>query len=426
MMTEWFSSDRLGEKCCRITLDGTPDIYVFPKQMSSTYALCAVKYGSVDNSYSLPGGKQIFLPDGIAHFLEHKMFAQPNGQDAFDIFSSFGADANAYTSYDRTVYLFNCTSNFDKSFAALLNMMTHPYFTAESVSREREIIRQEIDMYADDPDTVCYENMLSALYKKHPVRLNVCGTSKSISKITEQLLYDCHRTFYNSDNMVIVVCGPVTPESVVKGVTQETGWGKPIDFIRHSEPDTEAPVQQKIVKKMRVSMPLFTIGFKELEFDADPRRRQKKDLTASILERMLFSTSSELYNDLYDQGLITSPLSVGRVAEADYAFTELCGAADNAELVCEKIISHIRKKRIGGLGVDSFERCKRRRLGDAISRFDSVEEIANALVGYAFDGLDILRDPDIIESIKLQDVCDLIENMYHDKNMAVSYVLPIE
>ena len=426
MMTEWFVSDRLRERYCRIALPGKPEVYVFPKQFSSTYALCAVKYGSIDQRYALPDGTEIILPDGVAHFLEHKMFTQPDGQDAFDIFSSLGADANAYTSYDRTVYLFNCTSNFDSSFSTLLNMVTHPFFTTDGIEKEKAIIRQEIDMYDDDPDTVCYENMLSALYEKHPVRLNVCGTVKSIDSITDKLLYDCHRMFYNPENMIIVVCGPATPEQVVEIVNKEFEQRNRVDITRRTCPETLPPLRKSVTAKMRVSMPLFAMGFKELELDKDPHRRHRKDMVASILERMLFSSSSELYNELYDQKLITAPLSVGRMAEADYAFTELCGAADNAELVCQKIISHINKKRTYGLDIDSFERCQRLRLGDAISRFDSVEEIANGIVGYAFDRMDILKDPDIIESITFDDVCELFETMYHEKDMAISYVLPKE
>ncbi|MBQ9080249.1 MAG: insulinase family protein [Clostridia bacterium] len=426
MKTEWFESARLNEKYCRISLPGRPKVYVFPKQMSNTYALCAVRYGSVDRSYQCVGGKKIILPDGIAHFLEHKMFTEQDGSDAFDIFSSYGADANAYTTYDRTVYLFNCTSNFDKSFGTLLHMVTHPYFTKESVDRERGIIAQEIGMYDDDPDAVCYENMLATLYHDHPVRINVCGTVQSIAKITPELLYECHRTFYNPDNMVIIVCGQVTPESIIDAVMCETGWGETVAFERCVDAELCGPAQKVITRKMKVAMPLFAMGFKENDIDADVLSRHRRDITASILERMLFSTSSELYNELYDKGLVTSPLSVGRAAEDSYAFTELCGTAKDPSAVCEYIMSHIRKIHRIGLTYDDFVRCQRRRLGDAISRFDSTEEIANALIGYAFDELDILNDVELVESIDFDEVKNLFEKMYHEDNMAVSYVMPLK
>lgn len=424
MTTEWFSSARLGERYCRIKTDGRPDVYVFPKNMSNTYALCAVHYGSVDRSYCFEGGEPVVLPDGIAHFLEHKMFTQPDGTDAFDRFSALGADANAYTAYDRTVYLFNCTSDFDKSFATLLDMVTHPYFTAQSVKKEQGIIAQEIGMYDDDPDSVCYINMLRALYPNHPLSTNVCGTVKSIARITPELLYDCHRVFYNPSNMVIIVCGAVDEKRVAELVEQNYSPTGVLSFRRCVPRDNDSPAQKSITQCMQVAMPLFVMGFKERQTDADPVTRQRRDVLASILERMLFSTSGTLYNNLYDAGMITSPLSCGRLAEEDYAYTELCGSAKDANAVCEYIISHINNIRKSGLSKDDFVRCKRKRLGDAISRFDSTEEIANSLIGYAFDGLDILDDINVIQSVTFDELCGLFETMYLEQDTAVSFVLP--
>lgn len=426
MKTEWFTSDRLGERYCRITTKGRPQIYVFPKQMSSIYAVCAVKYGSVDRCYRCRDGNEIILPDGIAHFLEHKMFACPDGRDAFDVFSQLGADANAYTSYDRTVYLFNCTSNFDRSLVTLIDMMTHPHFTSQNVLKERGIIEQEIAMYDDDPDIACNENMLAALYKDHPVRVNICGTARSISQITPELLYECHKTFYNPENMVIAVCGPVEVDRVADIVCNYEKWGQAVEFERCVAPELDLPYKTCISRRMQVAIPLFTVGFKETVSDPSPEVRHRRDIVASILERMLFSASGNLYNELYDSGSITAPLSVGRIAEEGYAFTELCGMAWGPEAVVEKIASHIKKTRVRGLSNFDFVRCKRRRLGDAISRFDSVEEIANAIIGYAFDGLDMLLDPDIIESVSFDEVCELFEQMYHEQSMAVSYVMPLK
>ena len=414
MKIEWFESSRLGERYCKIKLQDRPMLYVFPKKMSNTYALCAVRYGSVDRSYCISGGKQIILPDGIAHFLEHKMFTEEDGSDAFDKFSAFGADANAYTSYDRTVYLFNCTSNFESSFSTLLNMMTHPHFTDESVKKECGIIEQEILMYEDEPEAVCYENMLSALYREHPVRVNGCGTPESISQITPELLYGCYNTFYNPDNMVIVVCGNVDAQKIAGMVEAQEGWTKSLKFERCIANDFDQPYQKSIYRKM------------QREVVADAALRHRQDIIASILERMLFSTSADLYNELYDKGLITSPFSIGRTVEDTYAFTELCGTADNPESIVNYIVSHIEDKRTKGLSYDDFVRCKRRRVGDVVSRFDSTEEIANSLIDYAFDDLDILRDAEIVESIEFDEVVELFDKMYHEQNMAVSYIMPLK
>ncbi len=426
MTTEWFSSSTLGERYCRVRMAGRPDIYVFPKKMSNIYALCAVHYGSVDKYYRGADGQTVEPPDGVAHFLEHKMFAEPNGTDAFDRFSALGADANAYTTYDRTVYLFNCTSNFDGAFSELLHMVTHPYFTEENVARERGIIAQEIGMDNDDPDVVGYYDMLRALYGTHPISSIALGTVESISRITPQLLYDCHEVFYNPDNMVIIVCGDVEVSRVAELVE---GCYAPV-APRHVEriaPDASgAPLEHETQRRMQVAMPLFVMGFKEREVDASPALRQRRDVLASILERMLFSTSGQLYNELYDSGMLTVPLSVSRLAEESYAYTELCGMAQNAEAVCEHIMSHIKKVRSSGLSNDDFVRCKRKRIGDAISRFDSTDDIANSLIGYAFDGLDMLDEINVIKSVRFDELCELFEKMYLEQTAAVSYVLPLQ
>lgn len=424
MTAEWFSSPQLGERYCRVRMAGRPELYVFPKKMSSTYALYAVHYGAVDSCCCDDGGRLIRQPDGIAHFLEHKMFAQPDGNDAFDRFSALGADANAYTAYDRTVYLFNCTSNFEGAFSTLLDMVTHPYFTEENVSRERGIIAQEIGMYDDDPDSVCYTGMLRALYGDHPLSANICGTVESIGDITPALLYDCHKRFYNPANSVIIVCGDVEVSQVAE-LVERCYPPLPELAIEHCLPPFPTrPVTREVKRSMQVAMPLFVMGFGERETDATPAERQRRDVLASILERMLFSVSGSLYNELYDSGMITCPLATGRMAEDGYAHTELSGTAHDAEAVCAKITSHIEKTRREGLSRDDFVRCKRKRIGDAISRYDSTEEIANSLISYVFDGLDMLDEINVLRSVEFDELCELFEKMYLEQDTVVSYVVP--
>ena len=221
------------------------------------------------------------------------------------------------------------------------------------------------------------------------------------------------------------VMGDVDPEKVAGMVEAQDGWAVSQNFERCIECDFDQPYKKSIYRKMQVALPLFAIGFKERDVAADAALRHRQDITASILERMLFSTSADLYNELYDKGLITSPFSVGRTVEDTYAFTELCGTANNPESIVDYIASHIKDKRRNGLSYDDFVRCKRRKTGDVVSRFDSTEEIANSLIDYAFDDLDILRDADVVESIQFDEVVELFDKMYHEQNMAVSYIMPL-
>lgn len=425
MEIEWFGSERLGEKYCRIRLDGRPDIYVFPKDLSSVFALCAVRYGSVDRDFINENGVLRSMPDGVAHFLEHKMFTQEDGADAFEQFAALGADANAYTSYDRTVYYFNCTDRFDEAFRVLLNMVTHPCFTDESVVKEQGIIAQEIGMKDDDPDDICYHNMLGALYESCPIRVNICGTVGSISEITPLVLYECHDVFYNMSNMVVIVCGRVTPENVARLVSDELKPQKAKKLSRYYRPERQEPYKARAEACMQMSMPEFCIGFKQAPV-ADPAVRRRRDIALSILEQMLFSVSAELYNELYDRRMITSPLSCWHLCSDGADFCELYGTAEDPDAVCKYIAEHLEKKKRDGLSEADLERCRRIRLADYIACFDSTEEIASLLTGCAFDGLDIFTDLSIISDIRFDEISELLESVFRTGNSAVSIVLPLD
>ncbi|MBR7098354.1 MAG: insulinase family protein, partial [Clostridia bacterium] len=214
-MTE-YSSALLREHYYRMEHRSGLPIYVFPKALTTSYALFAVNYGSMDNAFSLSDGQPpVHVPDGIAHFLEHKLFENADGSDSFAHFAAIGADANAYTSYDRTAYLFSTTESFDDALEELLRFVTHPHFTDASIKKEQGIIAEEIRMYEDSPWERSFRILLESMYESCPVRINVCGSEESISKITPTLLYDCYRTFYNPTNMILAVCGDVTPEQIM-------------------------------------------------------------------------------------------------------------------------------------------------------------------------------------------------------------------
>ena len=214
---EEFYSAALKEKYFLYHHPSGLDIFIFPKKMTSSYAFFGTRFGSVDNTFKTDKScKFVTVPDGIAHFLEHKLFANEDGSASFERFSEYGADANAYTSFNRTTYYFGCTENFDKSLTELLTFVTNPYFTEESIAKEIGIIEEEIKMYEDNPADRCYYGMLEGHYEKHSVRRNICGSSDSIRKITPSLLYDCYRVFYSLSNMVLAVCTDTEPKKVIE------------------------------------------------------------------------------------------------------------------------------------------------------------------------------------------------------------------
>lgn len=424
---EWFESPSLGERYCRIELPGRPTVYVFPKDMTNTYALVAVKFGSADNSFIQPGGDEfVTLPDGTAHFLEHKMFADECGKDAFETFAALGADSNAYTSHDRTVYLFNTSERFEEAYTALLHMVTHPCFTEENVEREQGIIAQEIKMYEDDPDDVCYRNMLKALYSKHPLRREVCGSVASISKITPGTLYGCHAAFYNPSNMVTIVCGRADPEIIADIVCREVEPHESVSVVRAAVDEPDEVALHRVTVRRQVAKPLFCIGIKDKKPSADPASSRRRRLLISLLNRLLFSTSGELYNRLYNDGLITSPLYYSVEMGDNYSFVILNGSSNDPDKVLERVLGHIEQLVSTGISPADFERCRRVRLSEIIGRYDSTEDIANSMIGCATRGLDIFEDSRVVESLRLTEAEELLRELYVPERFVLSVVLPLE
>ncbi len=423
---EWFESAELGERYCRIRIPGRPELYVFPKDLTNTYALAAVKYGSCDSKFRV-GGKNDFIsvPDGVAHFLEHKMFTDEDGSDAFEKFSAIGADANAYTTYDRTVYLFNCTDNFESAYKTLLHMVTHPYFTADTVKKEEGIIEQEIAMYNDDPDDICYQNLMNAMYKIHPVKISVCGTARSISQITPATLYDCHRTFYNASNMVTVVCGRVDPVLAAEILGSEIPYSEPVSIERFLYSEPAGVTEHRVYTERQVSKPLFCIGIKDSDISPEPGERLRRHLILRVLCRMIFASSGDLYNELYNDGLLTSPFEYNHEYTENYSHVIISGASDKPDEVYLRVKEHINSMLKNGIDGVAFERCRRVILSDIIGRYDSTEDIANTIVGSAFAGQDIFNEGKIVSGLTVGDAGEVMAKFFGGDAYSLSVTAPI-
>ena len=427
---EIFESSLLREKYYKHTHASGLEIYVVPKKLSSTYAIIGTRYGAIDNSFCLPSdNKTITVPDGIAHFLEHKLFANEDGSDSFEHFSAFGADANAYTSFTKTAYLFSCTDNLEPSLCELIDFVTHPYFTEDSVKKEIGIIAQEIKMYDDSPGEVCYYNMLRGLYEKHSIRRNICGSVKSISRITPELLYDCYRVFYDLSNMTLVVCGDVSPEDIIRiadaRLPKEKRGARP---ERANENDLEAAsaFMPLISKNMQVSKPLFSIGIKDTSIPKDSYERIKKDAAMSILNEMLFSRAGALYSELFENGMISPDLSYGYTIHRAFAFNSIAGEADDPEAVLEIIKKYIHNAQANGLSRSDFDRCRRVMYADFVKDFDSTEAIANSLLDFAFDGSEIFSYTDALLGVTTHDIERLLCEVFRDEFFTLSVIYPLK
>lgn len=427
MNKQIFRNARLREQYTKITHKSGLDIYVFPKQLTTTYAFFAVKYGSVDTRFRLAGEREYrIVPDGVAHFLEHKLFDNADGTDSIETFTRLGADANAYTSHHRTAYLFSCTEQFEASLTELLTYVTHPYFTEQSVQKEQGIIAQEIRMGDDHPGNRRFYQLLRAMYPSERVYTPICGTVESIAKITPQLLYDCHRVFYQLSNMALVVCGDVDIDTVVGVADRVLAVHESISVEREPESMCGAVCAPMLSCRMDVAKPIFTIGIKDNSVGLSPEACAGREVAASILCEMLFNQSSRLYTELYREGLITGSLGYGYDISPSYAFISVSGESAEPETVLARVRAEIDAAKNEGLDEALFTRYKRVLYADFVRNFDSTAEIADLMLDCIFAGIEPLSYVELIDAVTFADVVALLEEFSRPERFALSVIYPKE
>lgn len=395
-MTKLYENKALGEKYYKTTVKGL-DIYVIPKKMSTVYASVAVNFGSSDTEF-MCGDKRISLPEGTAHYLEHKMFENPDGTDVFEQFSLLGANANAYTAAAKTCYLFSCTDNFAPALRLLLKLVTTPHFTDESVEKERPIISSEIRMYKDDPYWKMHFGMLGGMYFKDPIRLDPAGSEESIAEITPQLLYDCHRTFYTPTNMALCVCGDVevdTVAAIVDEVLESAEGEKPLRL----RPEEPAEVKTPVVRAtFDVATPLFTLGIK-CPPPGTGETLMMAEAEHDVILQAIFGKSGSFYNHCYENGLLGDRFSSSFSAEAGCATVFFAGSSDKPEEVYRLILAELDSRADSFCTKEEFERAKKVCYSAALDTFSSTEETANAFLGFVFEGGDLLKYTDCLRNV---------------------------
>lgn len=402
-------------------------VFVIPKKgCVKKYATFATKFGSVNNRFvPIDDNNECTIPDGVAHFLEHKLFEQSDGTNAFDKFALYGANANAFTSFTYTNYLFSCTDNFNESFAHLLAYVQDPYFTDENVSKEQGIIGQEIRMYDDEGQWVVMFNLLKALYHVNPVRIDIAGTVESIAKIDKDVLYKCYNSFYNPSNMVVCVVGDVNPQEVFdivdKNISKQRA-SKKVECIFEKEPTSV--FSKYIEAKASVSIPIFNIGFKD-NFLKEGDELLKREIALDIISRMLFGRSSILFTSLYEEGLINENFGTDNSTESEFACAVIVGESEKPDVVKERIMTEI--SRIHDVGFDSveFERIKKAYYGSYLRGFNNVETIGNMVTRYILSGINIFNFGDVFESVDIDFAFGVFKEIFTEENMAMSVVYPV-
>ena len=408
---------------CR--LENGLTVAVIPRKgFTKKLAYFVTDYGSIHTDFELEG-KQYKAPAGVAHYLEHKMFDLPGTRDVSAEFAAMGAMTNAFTSYDMTAYYFSTTENFDNCLRLLLEFVSTPYFTEESVEKERGIIDQEIGMNLDSPDSRIFDSLMETLFRVHPIRVPILGTSETIREITPEVLYNCHRAFYTPDNMLLCVIGDVDPENVASIAREILGTEHReagVKLQNWAEPMTA--VAAETAANMEVAMPMFNLAFK-----CEPMERGaagiRTEMVADLAAEALFGESSQLYLKLYEDGLIDSSFGGGFETIDGCAMLMCSGDSENACAVREAVIAQAEKIVREGVPEKNFLRMKRSALGRRIRGLDSFDSTCFRVCAYHFSDFDYFRFPEVYRSIEADEIRSFLDRVVKRERCSLSVINPV-
>ena len=409
------------ERYYEIRREGLPVIYLIPKKRATFYAVLRVEIGSYDRAYR-DGEKIRPILRGTAHFLEHKLFANPDGSDAMERLRDLGADANAYTTGTSTCYLFNCRESFGESLKELLTFVSQPYFTRENVEIEKKIILQEAAMYGDSPSSRLFIASIRRLYRDHPIRDEIVGTPNAIGAITPSRLYDVYSAFYHTGNMQLFVAGDLTPEDVVAPLQDVSMPSRDGEF--RVSPAAEAGRVYKSVKTLRrrVSKPLFNVTAAFPERDEDREERQRRMLAMGIVNACLFSDSGSLYGELKDKGLLTNPLRWMTEWNPGVCFFSVSGESASPRKVFALIRERMRELIERGIGDEDFSRLCRAHYAETVSSFDDAEELVDAFCDSMPDWADPYEEASLFGTLTADYVNGVLRELYSPDRLNLTVV----
>ena len=420
---------QLQEELYHEKLENGLEVYILPKKgFNKTFATFTTKYGSIDNHFVPLGSEEyIKVPDGIAHFLEHKLFEKEDG-DVFQQFSKQGASANAFTSFTRTAYLFSSTSNVELNLDTLMDFVQEPYFSEKTVEKEKGIIGQEITMYDDNPDWRLYYGVIQNLYENHPVRIDIAGTVESISHINKDLLYECYGTFYHPSNMLLFVVGPVNVEQTMKQIkdNQNKKQFEPVTEIKRQFPNEPvAAAEKKQVLQMNVQTSKCLVGIKANQVEQSGSDMLRNELSLNIILDILFGKSSDHYQKLYSEGLIDDSFSYDYSQEKGFGFAMIGGDTPSPDKLAETLKSMLMTAKQGdNFTNESLERAKKKKIGGFLRAVNSPEYIANQFTRYAFNEMNLFDIVPTLESITMDEIKTAASEFISEDRFTVCQVVP--
>ena len=415
-------SNIVKEKLYIEKLENGLEILLMPKkEIQKKFVIWATKYGSIDSEFIIPNEAEITkVPDGIAHFLEHKLFEQENGTNSLDVLSTLGANPNAYTTADHTAYHIETIDNFELCLDEFMDYVQNPYFTDENVEKEKGIIGQEITMYDDHPSWQVYLNALKCLYKNNPIRIDTAGTIETISGINKEILYKCYNTFYHPSNMVLFIAGNFEPEDMLKEIKNRIIKTENQGEIKRIYPDEPKDTNKKIIeKKMDINIPLFTFAYKDVPPD---NNMVKRHIGIQILLNMIIGKSTKTYNELYEQGLLLIEPDTEYEFNKNYAYCMISGQSKDPNKVLETLKNKIKNLKENELDKEHFERIKKMIYGEYIKEYNSIGDIGRMFVSGRLKGINAFDYLDNFEQITIQYIKQILNELFVEEKLGVSIV----
>lgn len=420
--------EQLQEKIFYKQLANGLQVYILEKpELNKTFCTFTTNYGSIDNSFiSKKTNELVKMPDGIAHFLEHKMFEKEDG-DVFQKLSKQGANTNAFTTFTRTAYLFSSTTNVEQNLETLLDFVQEPYFSKKSVEKEKGIINQEITMYDDDPDWRLYYQTIENMYHHHPVRIDIAGTIASIDKITSDMLYECYETFYHPSNMLLFVIGPLKASETMKLIeeNQEKKTFAPrneIERIFKEEPKEVA--KKKEVLEMNVGNSKVYVGVKSNYFGIKGEELLKYELSIQMMLELLFGQSSDFFTEGYKDGLLNDSFSFDFTQELNYGFAIIGGVSNNYETLSSKIKELLLTAKNDAINEEELMIIKKKKIGNFLRALNSAEYIANQFTRYAFNEMNFFDTVLVLENLSVNEIKEYYSKFIDEKYITECVLLP--
>lgn len=425
-MSNTYTNKITGEKVYKCELEDGLKVYICPKKgFTKKVGMYGTHFGSIDTEFfDIVEQKRKRVPDGIAHFLEHKLFEQEDG-NALDMFAKMGVSSNAYTSYDHTVYFFETNDKFEECLKTLFDFITTPYFTDENVEKEKGIIEQELNMYEDSPDSVVYYNVMRAMYQNYPLNVDIGGTVESVYSINKEELYSCYNTFYNPKNMFVIIIGDVDLEktlAVIQESHTKTNRLKSEEPQRFYPEEPENVAQKEIEKKLDIFMPSVCIGFKSGKCEGTKNIRNS--VITELINEAAFSDLSDFYEEMYNENMLTEPMYMTYESGKDFSHTLVFFQSLKYKECEKRFMECIERLKKDGISEELFNIILNKKIGEEVYNSESVMHVSREVIDSIIEDTDVFEASHALETITLGEVNEYIKTAFDLDKMVVSRVLP--